>query len=93
MEIGYFYFKYAQKLLAMKQTTEKMVKWTDTDIIMVFTIKMKKPCGGLAIYPRFYSVSCPVMGYKVWWCSLFRMQLRAIGGFSFKHTLIVPTAK
>lgn len=44
------------------------------------------PCGGLAIYPWFYSVSCSVMGYKVRWCSLFQMQFRAIAGFSFKHT-------
>lgn len=43
MEISYFSFKYAQNLLAMRQTTGKLVKGADIDIIMVFTIRMKNP--------------------------------------------------
>lgn len=66
-----------------------MVKGANTDIIMEFTMKMRNP--GLAIYPWLYSVSCPVMGYKVRWGSWFQMQFRAIAGFSFKHTYSVDS--
>lgn len=43
MEIIFFPFKYAQNLLAVRQTTGTVVKGADIDIIIVFTIKMKNP--------------------------------------------------